>query len=66
MHPSWFSPLRAILVQTVFTVVVGIGVGLWLGPGATGAYGFTGAIGTVAIVLVYLASNVALIRYFWR
>ncbi len=66
VHPSWFSPLRAILVQTVFTVVVGIGVGIWLGPGATGAYGFTGSIGTVAIVLVYLASNVALIRYFWR
>lgn len=66
VHPSWFSPLRAILVQTVFTVVVGIGVGLWLGPGATGAYGFTGSIGTVAIVLVYLASNVALMRFFWR
>ena len=66
VHPSWFSPLRAILVQTVFTVVVGIGVGLWLGPGATGAYGCTGSIGTVAIVLVYLASNVALMRFFWR
>ena len=66
VHPSWFSPLRAILGQTVFTVVVGIGVGLWLGPGATGAYGFTGSIGTVAIVLVYLASNVALMRFFWR
>lgn len=32
--------------------------------GALGAcYVFTGAIGTVAIVIVYLASNVALIRY---
>jgi amino acid transporter len=66
VHPSWFSPLKAIVVQTVFTIVVGVSVGSWLGPGATGAYGFTGAIGTVAIVLVYLASNVALLRYFWR
>ena len=66
VHQQWFSPLRAIVAQTVFTVVVGICVGLWLGPGATGAYGFTGAIGTVAIVLVYMASCVALIRYFWR
>lgn len=66
VHPAWFSPLKAIVVQTVFTVVVGLAVGGWLGPGATGAYGFTGAIGTVAIVLVYLASNVALVRFFWR
>jgi amino acid transporter len=66
VHQRWFSPFRAIIAQSVFTVVVGLATGAWLGPGATGAYGFTGTIGTVAIVLVYLASNVALIRYFWR
>ncbi|MCW2637366.1 MAG: Amino acid/polyamine/organocation transporter superfamily [Blastococcus sp.] len=66
VHQRWFSPFRAIIAQTVFTVVVGLATGAWLGPGATGAYGFTGTIGTVAIVLVYLASNIALIRYFWR
>ncbi len=66
VHPTWYSPLKAIVAQTAFTIVVGLGVGAWLGPGATGAYGFTGSIGTVAIVLVYLASNVALVRYFWR
>jgi amino acid transporter len=66
VHARWFSPLRAIVAQTVFTLVIGLGAGAWLGPGATGAYGFTGAIGTVAIVLVYLASCVALIRYFWN
>ncbi|PKW26823.1 APC family permease [Phycicoccus duodecadis] len=66
VHPTWHSPLTAIVVQTVFTVVIGLGVGAWLGPGPTGAYGFTGAIGTVAIVVVYLASNIALIRYFWK
>jgi amino acid transporter len=66
VHARWFSPHRAIAVQTVFTVVVGISVGLWLGPGATGAYGFTGSIGTVAIVIVYILSNIALIKFFWR
>jgi amino acid transporter len=66
VHPRWFSPDRAIYAQTAFTVVVGLAVGAWLGPGATGAYGFTGAIGTVAIVIVYILSNIALIRYFWR
>jgi amino acid transporter len=58
-------PYRAVVVQSVFTIVVGLGAGAWLGPGATGAYGFAGVIGTVAIVIVYLASNVALVRYFW-
>jgi amino acid transporter len=66
VHSRWYSPHRAIVAQTVFTVAVGLGVGLWLGPGATGAYGFTGSIGTVAIVIVYILSNIALIRFFWR
>ncbi|MCU1557708.1 MAG: Amino acid/polyamine/organocation transporter superfamily [Microbacteriaceae bacterium] len=66
LHARWYSPLRAIIVQTIFTVVVGLGIGAWLGPGATGAYGFTGTIGTVAIVIVYIMANIALIKYFWR
>jgi amino acid transporter len=66
VHTSWFSPHHAILAQTCFTVTVGLAVGFWLGPGATGSYGFTGAIGTVAIVIVYMLSNMAHIRYFWR
>ncbi|MET4705290.1 APC family permease [Frigoribacterium sp. UYMn621] len=66
IHQTWFSPLRAIVVQSIFTMVIGIGVGIWLGPGATGAYGFTGTIGTVAIVIVYIMSNIALVKYFWK
>ena len=66
VHPRWFSPYRAIIAQTCFTVVVGLGVASWLGPGATGTYGFTGAIGTVAIVIVYMLANIAHIRFFWR
>jgi amino acid transporter len=66
VHVRWFSPHRAIYAQTCFTVVVGLGTAAWLGPGATGAYGFTGAIGTVAIVIVYMLSNVAHIKYFWH
>ena len=66
VHARWFSPYRAIIAQTWFTVVVGLAVGFWLGPGATGAYGFTGAIGTVAIIIVYMLSGIAHIRYFWR
>jgi amino acid transporter len=66
VHARWFSPHRAILAQTCFTITIGLSVGAWLGPGATGEYGFTGAIGTVAIVIVYMLSNIAHIRYFWH
>jgi amino acid transporter len=66
IHQTWYSPLRAIIVQSIFTIVIGLGVGIWLGPGATGAYGFTGTIGTVAIVIVYIMSNIALVKYFWK
>jgi len=66
LHARWFSPIRAIIAQTIFTVVVGLGIGIWLGPGATGAYGFTGTIGTVAIVIVYIMANISLIKFFWR
>jgi len=66
VHPRWFSPYTAIFAQTIFTLVIGFAAGIWLGPGATGAYGFTGSIGTVAIVIVYMLCNIALIRYFFR
>ncbi len=66
VHSRWFSPYTAIIAQTIFTVVLGLAIGFWLGPGATGAYGFTGAIGTVAIVIVYMMCNIAVIRYFFR
>lgn len=66
VHNKWFSPYWAIVAQTVFTIVLGLAGGAWLGPGATGNYGFTGSIGTVAIVIVYCMSNIALIRYFWK
>ncbi|MGH2479156.1 MAG: APC family permease, partial [Ktedonobacteraceae bacterium] len=65
VHARWFSPYTAIFAQTIFTLAVGLSVGAWLGPGATGAYGFTGSIGTVAIVIVYMLCDIALIRYFF-
>jgi len=66
VHPKWFSPYVAIIGQTIFTVAIGLAGGAWLGPGATGNYGFTGSIGTVAIVIVYCMCDIALIRYFWK
>ena len=64
VHPNRFSPYTAIYAQTAFTVIVGLVVGVWLGPGATGAYGWLGTVGSVAIVIVYMLSNVALVRFY--
>lgn len=65
-HPKYHSPVAAIWATAGFAVICGVPIALWIGPGASGAYGFTGSIGTVAVVIVYLLSNIALIRYFAR
>ena len=66
VHPRFHSPHIAIYTLTVFTVIGGLVGAAWLGPSATGLYGFTGAIGTVGVVLVYILCNIALIRYFMK
>ncbi|HYM97483.1 MAG TPA: APC family permease, partial [Candidatus Sulfotelmatobacter sp.] len=66
VHPRFHSPYIAIYTLTAFTIVVGLVLGTWLGPGPTGIYGFTGALGTVGVVLVYILCNIALIRYFLK
>jgi len=62
-HPKFHSPANAIWTVMGFTVLCGVPIAIWIGPGATGAYGFTGAIGTVLVVVVYLMSQVSLIRF---
>jgi amino acid transporter len=66
VHARFHSPHIAIYTLTVFTVIGGLIGAAWLGPSATGLYGFTGAIGTVGVVLVYILCNIALIRYFMK
>ena len=63
VHPRRHSPHVAVWAQGAFTLAVGLPLGAWLGPGPAGAYGFTGAVGAVAIVLVWILGGVALIRY---
>jgi amino acid transporter len=64
VHAKYHSPHIAIYTLTAFTVIAGLIGAAWLGPSATGLYGFTGAIGTVGVVVVYILCNLALIRYF--
>jgi amino acid transporter len=66
IHPRWHSPHQAVWAQAAVTAGVGLPLGVWFGPGAAGAYGLTGAIGAVAIILVWVLSNLSLIRYSLR
>jgi amino acid transporter len=64
VHRSWHSPAAAIYTLTFFSVAAGIGLSAWLGSGLTDVYGWTGSIGTVAVIIVYMLANLAAIRYF--
>jgi amino acid transporter len=66
VHRTWHSPAAAIYTLTAFSVAAGIGLSAWLGSSLTDVYGWTGSIGTVAVILVYMMANLAAIRYFAR
>ena len=66
VHKRFHSPHVAIYAITALSIGAGLGLTAWLGSGLTDVYGWTGSLGTVAVILVYMLANVALIRFFWR
>lgn len=60
-HRRFQTPAVAIMVQTAFTLVIGIALSIWLGP--VTAYGFLGTVAVLIAVIVYGLVNVALIRF---
>jgi amino acid transporter len=65
VHVRFKSPFVSIYALVGFSVIVGILLSVWLGDGLTDVYGYTGAIGTIAIILVYGLANIGLIRFYW-
>jgi amino acid transporter len=66
IHHSWRSPYAAIYAVTGMSILAGLLLSAWLGSGLTDVYGWTGSLGTVAVILVYIMANLALIRFFAR
>jgi amino acid transporter len=66
IHHAWRSPYAAIYAVTGLSIGAGILLSAWLGSGLTDVYGWTGSLGTVAVILVYIMANLALIRFFAR
>ncbi len=65
VHSRFSSPYVSIYALVAFSVIAGVLLSAWLGSGLTDVYGFTGSIGTIAIILVYALANIGLIRFYW-
>lgn len=64
VHPKFQTPVKAIHLQMIVTIVLTLGVGLAVG--ASQIYGFLGAIITVAIIVMYSLANFAITAYIRR
>jgi amino acid transporter len=62
VHPRYRTPTRAIALQLVVVLVVGLGLGAWLGPFQ--AFLLLGLVFSLALVFVYGAGNAGIVRYF--
>ncbi len=58
------APGTAILALLIMGLVIMLGVGLTLGP--IGGFAFLGALGTVPILLVYIATCLSVPFFYWR
>ena len=63
-HPRHKTPHIAIIVYSVFTLVIGLAAGIGWGPLA--AFGDLGYLSSLAILPVYIGANVALPFFIYR
>lgn len=62
VHPRNRTPVNAIWLQTVITLVIGLGLGWMIGPDQE--YYFMGVVITLGLVLVYSAGNWGVYRFY--
>jgi amino acid transporter len=63
VHPVHKTPSNAVLLQTALTLIIGLGVGFWIGP--ANEFFLFGLALTVVMVIVYALGNIGVFRYFW-
>jgi len=63
-HPRFKTPYRSIAVETTMTVLLTMGLGLWLG--AYGGFLLLGAFITLGNLFVHIVANYSLPKYFRR
>lgn len=64
LHPRFQTPRNAVLFQTAFTLIFGIGLGYWIGPDQE--FFFMGTVLTLALSLIYTAGNLGVFLFFRR
>jgi amino acid transporter len=64
VHPRFQTPRNAILLQTLITLAIGLGVGLWIGPDQE--YYMIGTAMTLGLMFIYGAGNVGVYFYYRR
>jgi amino acid transporter len=64
VHPRHQTPVNAVTLQTLLTLVVGLGLGFWIGPDQE--FFLMGEVLTLALALIYTAGNLGVFLYYRR
>ena len=62
VHPKYKTPWNAIWFLTAVTLVIGLGLGSWLGPVKT--FGMIGIMQTLGLIIVYCMGNIGAMRFY--
>ena len=65
VHPTRKTPVNAIWLQMVLSIVIGIGAGLALNPDNS-FFLIVGLVVVLAVVYIYIMGNAACTAYYWR
>jgi len=71
IHQRHRTPSTAVIFEGVFAIIATVLLGIFAGGlsnpiGGDNVYGYFGFVLTIALLPVYVLTNVACIRYFWR
>ena len=63
VHPKYKTPWNAIWFLTAVTLLIGLGLGSWLGPVKT--FGMIGIMQTLGLIIVYAMGNIGAMRFYF-
>ena len=64
VHARHQTPVNAVAFQTLLTLLVGLGLGFWIGPDQE--FYLMGEVLTLALALIYTAGNLGVFLYYRR
>lgn len=64
VHPRWHTPWAAILVTSLPSLILAGIFGAAFGP--ANGFGYAVSIGTLSVILYFIAANIALPIFYWR